>query len=71
MFNDRLNKINYDIFILWHTMQPLQVCKNNSNMENFFPRWFIQWIECWPVDGRVQGLIPTKDICLSCGLDRQ
>ncbi|XP_036211089.1 uncharacterized protein LOC118678954 [Myotis myotis] len=27
-----------------------------------------QWTECWPVDGRVSGLIPVKGTCPGCGL---
>ena len=26
-----------------------------------------QWIECWPVDQRVSGLIPTQGTYLGCG----
>ena len=26
-----------------------------------------QWIECWPVNQRVAGLIPSQDTCLGCG----
>lgn len=34
MFNDRLNKINDDISIQWHIMQPLEVCQRIvSNMK--------------------------------------
>ena len=30
-----------------------------------------QWIECWPVNQRVAGSIPSQDTCLSCGPDPQ
>ena len=26
-----------------------------------------QWIECWPVNHRVTGLIPGQGTCLGCG----
>ena len=26
-----------------------------------------QWIQCWPVNQRVAGLIPSQDKCLVCG----
>ena len=26
-----------------------------------------QWIECWPEDQRVVGLIPSQGMCLGCG----
>ena len=26
-----------------------------------------QWIECWPANQRVAGLIPTQGKCLGCG----
>ena len=26
-----------------------------------------QWIECWLVNQRVSGLIPSQDTCLGCG----
>ena len=26
-----------------------------------------QWIECWPVNPKVAGLIPSQGICLGCG----
>ena len=25
-----------------------------------------QWIECWPVNQRVAGLIPSQGTCLGC-----
>ena len=26
-----------------------------------------QWVECWPVEQRVAGLIPSQGTCLGCG----
>ena len=26
-----------------------------------------QWIECWPANQRVTGLIPSQGTCLGCG----
>ena len=26
-----------------------------------------RWIECWPVNQRVTGLIPSQGTCLGCG----
>ena len=26
-----------------------------------------QWMECWPVNGKVSGLIPGQGTCLGCG----
>ena len=30
-----------------------------------------QWIECWPVNRKVTGLIPSQGTCLGCGPDSQ
>ena len=30
-----------------------------------------QWIECWPVNGKVVSSIPSQGTCLGCGPDPQ
>ena len=34
----------------------------------FCPTGVAQWVECWPVNQRVSGSIPSQGTCLGCGL---
>ena len=48
------------------------VLKNILNEETFLALAGVaQWIECWPVNQRVIGLIPSQGTYLGCGPNAQ